>query len=310
MNRYAIAARWAMPRTVCASVGMSSLGGSPTSAASSSSLGRTAMAVTAPTAVTLTRFLAPSKSALGPKMFFAPCSGFRRFGSGFSAPRCGRPPTCTTLTRMPVTRHTATTGAAASPAERACSETSAPRPLWSTTSGVVMSANAARMSVWSTATRCGAVALRANSAASSTTAPLRSALLATWPFLRASWRRLGVAFSVLSPPPPPAISRHPERLERGADAALELVGEPAGGEREGHAQHEQPDRDLGGEAYLEDVELRHDARDDPERGVGEDDGEGDRRGQLERGYEHAGEGVLDPGDHRTDRRGVDERHER
>src|SRR3954454_11753372 len=257
MNRYAIAARWAMPRTVCASVGISSLGGSPTSAASSSSLGSTAMAVTASTAVTLTRFLAPSKSALGPKMFFAPCSGFRRFGSGFSAPRCGRPPTCTTLTRMPVTRHTATTGAAASPAERACSETSAPRPLWSTTSGVVMSANAARMSVWSTATRCGAVALRANSAASSTTAPLRSALLATWPFLRASWRRLGVAFSVLSPP---ATSGHLQRLQSGSDARLELVAQPAGGERERDAEDEQADRDLGREADLEHVELRHDAR--------------------------------------------------
>src|SRR4051794_9267349 len=139
-----------------------------------------------------------------------------------------------------------------------------------------MSANAARMSVWSTATRCGAVALSANSAARSTTAPLRSALLATWPFLRASWRRLGVAFSVLSPPPPPAISGHPQRLERGADAALQLVREPAGGERERHAEHEEPHRDLGGEADLEDVELRHDARDDAECGVREDHRERDR----------------------------------
>src|SRR3954451_15341604 len=126
-----------------------------------------------------------------------------------------------------------------------------------------MSANAARMSVWSTATRCGAVALSANSAASSTSEPLRSALLATWPFLRASWRRFGVAFSVLSLPP---MSGHLQRLEGGRDAALQLVGQPARGERERDAEHEQPDRDLGREADREHVELGHDARDDAERG--------------------------------------------
>src|SRR3954447_1989678 len=113
-----------------------------------------------------------------------------------------------------------------------------------------MSWNASRSEVSSVATRCGAVALRAKSAANMTTAPLRSPDLATWPFLRASDRFLGVAFSVLSP----AMSGDPQRLQRRADAVLELVGDPAGGERERHADDEQADRDLGREADGEDVE--------------------------------------------------------
>src|SRR3954465_8603938 len=104
-----------------------------------------------------------------------------------------------------------------------------------------MSWNASRSEVSSVATRCGAVALRAKSAANMTTAPLRSADLATWPFLRASERFLGVAFSVCSP----AMSGDPQRVERGGDRVLELVGDPAGGERERHAEDEQADRDLG-----------------------------------------------------------------
>src|ERR671932_797315 len=184
--------------------------------------------------------------------------------------------------------HVRMTGAAASAAEPTCSDSSGPSPRWSTTPGVAMSWNASRSDVWSVATRCGAVALSANSAAIMTTAPLRSLDLATWPFLRASCRFFGVAFSVLSLA---AMSGDPQRLERGADAVLELVGDPARGERERHADDEQPDRDLGREADGEDVELRHDARHGAERGVGDDDREDDGRGELDRGDEDAGERV-------------------
>ena len=68
----------------------------------------------------------------------------------------------------------------------------------------------------------------ASRAASRTTAPLRSADLATWPFLRASSRRFGVAFSVLSLPA--MRSRHPQRVESGGDGVLQLVVEPASDE--------------------------------------------------------------------------------
>src|SRR3954454_15443857 len=142
-----------------------------------------------------------------------------------------------------------------------------------------MSANASRSEVSSVSTRCGAVALSANSAASSTIAPLRSWLLATEPFLRASERFLGVAFSVLSPA---AMSGDPQGLQGSGDAALQLVGDPARRERQRHAQDEQPDGDLGGEADREDVELRHDARDDAERGIRDDDRQYDGGGELER----------------------------
>src|SRR5689334_20687086 len=182
---------------------------------------------------------------------------------------CGLPPTCAMLTIRPAAIQVKITGAAARAAEPSCSESSGPRPRWSTTPGVAMSWKASRSDVWSVATRCGAVALSAKSAAIMTTAPLRSALLATEPFLRASARFFGVAFSVLSLA---AMSGHPQRLQRGADAVLELVGDPAGRERERHADDEQPDRDLGREADGEDVELRHDAGDGAERGVGDDHG--------------------------------------
>src|ERR671932_483366 len=225
-----------MPRTVWASVGMSSAGGMPTSAPYSSNFGRTASGVAAPT----------------------------------------------------------------------CSDSSGPSPRWSTTPGVAMSWNASRREVWSVATRCGAVALSAKRAAIMTTAPLRSFDLATWPFLRASCRFFGVAFSVLSLA---AMSGDLQRLERGADAVLELVGDPARGERERHADDEQPDRDLGREADGEDVELRHDPGHGAERGVRDDHGEHHRGGELDRGDEDARERVLDARDHRAERRGAGERDE-
>src|SRR4051812_12767212 len=239
-------------------------------------------------------------------MFLNPEIGLSRLGSGFSAPTWGLPPTWATFTTRAAAMQVKTTGAAASAAEPICSEIRGPRPRWSTTFGVAMSWNASRSEVSSVATRCGAVALRAKSAANMTTAPLRSPDFATWPLLRASERFLGVAFSVLSLP---AMSGDPQRLERGADALLELVGDPAGGEGERDADDEQADRDLGREADGEDVELRDDARDGAERGVGDDHGEHHGRGELDRGDEDAAERVLDARDHRAERRRAGERDE-
>src|SRR3954447_18495830 len=238
-------------------------------------------------------------------MFLNPLIGFSRLGSGFRAAIWGLPPTCATLTSTPAATHVKITGAAASAADLPCAESSGPRPRWLTTSGEEMRRKASRIELCSTSTRCGAVALSANSAANMTTAPLRSPDLATEPFLRACWRFLGVAFSVFSP----AISRDPQRVEGGGDRVLELVGDPARREGQGHAEDEQADRDLGREADLEDVELRHDARDDAERGVGDDHGEHDGRRELHRRDEDAGERVLDARDHRAEGRVVDERHE-
>src|SRR3954465_4128057 len=238
-------------------------------------------------------------------MFLKPAIGLSRLGSGFRAPMWGLPPTWATLMSRAAATHVKITGAAARPADLPWAEMSGPRPRWLTTSGAEIRAKASRIDACSTSTRCGAVALRANSAANMTIAPLRSADLATEPFLRASAFFLGVAFSVFSP----AMSGDPQRVQRGRDRVLELVGDPARGERERHAEDEQADRDLGREADGEDVELRHDARDDAERGVGDDDREDDRRRELHRRDEDAGEGVLDARDHRAERRVVEERHE-
>src|SRR3954453_22736311 len=238
-------------------------------------------------------------------MFLNPLIGFSRLGSGFRAVIWGLPPTCARLTSTPAATHVKITGAAASAADLPCAESSGPRPRWLTTSGEEMRRKASRIELCSTSTRCGAVALRANSAANMTTAPLRSPDLATEPFLRACWRFLGVAFSVFSP----AMSRDPQRMHRGGDRFLELVGDPPRGERQRHAEDEQADRDLRGEADREDVELRHDARDDAERGVRDDHGDHDRGGELDGRHEDAGERRLDARDHRPELRGVDERHE-
>src|SRR3954451_17318836 len=174
-------------------------------------------------------------------MFLKPLIGFRRLGSGFSALTCGLPPTCAMLMRTPAATHVKTTGAAAIAAALAWAGGSGPSPRWVTTAGDEARRRASRIEASSTSTRCGAVALSAKRAANSTTAPLRSADLATEPFLRACWRFLGVAFSVFSP----AISGDPQRLESGGDRVLELVGDPARDERERHAEDEQADRELG-----------------------------------------------------------------
>src|SRR3954447_23090557 len=84
-----------------------------------------------------------------------------------------------------------------------------------------------------------------------TSAPLRSCERATWPFLRASSRRLGVAFSVLSPPLP-AIARHLLRDPKGVEGLTnglgELGAEPPRHERQRDADQQEADEDLGREA--------------------------------------------------------------
>src|ERR1044072_9254577 len=126
-----------------------------------------------------------------------------------------------------------------------------------------------------------------------TSAPLRSWERATWPFLRASWRFLGVAFSVLFS----AISAgHLQGVQRGGHGVLELVADPAGHERQRGADEHEPEGDLGREADGEDVELGHDARDEAERDVGEQDGEHHRRADLDRRAEEGAEGNPGPGE--------------
>src|SRR3954471_2582315 len=110
----------------------------------------------------------------------------------------------------------------------------------------------------------GPKADRASRPASRMKAPLMSAERATWPFLRASSRRLGVAFSVL--PSAMALGRL-EGVEGGHDRGLELVGHEARDERQRDADQRQADDHLGREAGGEDVQLGHDARDHAERGV-------------------------------------------
>ncbi len=72
---------------------------------------------------------------------------------------------------------------------------------------------------------------------------------------------------------------------------------------------EQPDDDLRREADREHVQLRHDARDDPERDVGDQQRDQDRRGDLDgRGEDRREDALGRPDERRQPRRGR-QRHE-
>jgi hypothetical protein len=80
-------------------------------------------------------------------------------------------------------------------------ERTPPRPLLDTICGFAVRASEEAIMAFISSTRRGPQIMSTASEAISTMAAFTSWLLATWPFLRASDRRLGVAFSVLSPAP-------------------------------------------------------------------------------------------------------------
>ena len=86
------------------------------------------------------------------------------------------------------------------------------------------------------------------------------------------------------------------RVEGGADVLLQLAGDPPGDEGQRGPDEQQADDDLRREADGEDVELGHDARDDAERGVGENQREHDRAGDLDRRGHDPGEARVDGAD--------------
>jgi hypothetical protein len=137
----------------------------------------------------------------GPKRFLAPVTGFRRENCGFSAPGVGLIPVCRTFATTPATRQTPAIGPSVSPIVLSVAWNMPFRPApVSITCGWAMLRRPSLIEPSSAEITCGAISVIANSPATSTTAPLASGLLATWPFLRASSRCLGVAFSVLLSP--------------------------------------------------------------------------------------------------------------
>src|SRR3954471_21252046 len=253
MTRYATAARWAIPSTVWAIWGTRSAGSVPTSAPSSLSFGNTARKAIAPTTATLPMDLAASAAMFGPKMFLKPDIGFRRLGSGLSALSDGLSPTWPPPAASPATAQTAITGSAASPTFWPTSTNSEPRPLAVTyLSGSEVRAITSSIACSIRSIIFGPKAESASRPAIRMAAPLTSAERATWPFLRASSRFLGVAFSVLFSAMP---LRDPERVEGLHDGERELVGHEAGDEGQRGADHREADDHLGREADGEDVEL-------------------------------------------------------
>src|SRR3954452_12593794 len=198
-----------------------------------------------PTATTLTMFLRPSTAkCCGLKRFLSPLAGLSFLKLGLIAPGIGFRPTCAMPAIVPASMQANITGNAARPTCLPTIQNSVPMPCSSTTCGVRM-----RSITWTIAIRqCsiifGPVAESARSAASSTAAPLMSVERATWPFLRASARFLGVAFSVRFS----AIAlADPQRVERGLHGGLQLADHEVRDERQRGADQRQADDHLGRE---------------------------------------------------------------
>jgi hypothetical protein len=175
------------------------LGVIPTIWPTFASCGTSASATTAATTATLATAFPDSNTIRGPNTFLIPVAGLMRLMSGLIAPSEGRMPTCAMFAISPAAMHTAAIGATV--ASITCIPVSN-RP-WRPAAvaiacGRAISWNIALIAWPASLTIVGASDEIAIRPAISTSAPLKSVLLATWPFFRASVRRFGVAFSVLS----------------------------------------------------------------------------------------------------------------
>ena len=143
----------------------------------------------------------------------------------------------------------------------------------------------------------------------STSEPPTSAERAICPFLRArSLAVLGRGLSRCAPSVVPSQVFHlphadVQGAERGADGGGHLRGDPAGDERHRGADEQQRHRHLRGEADGEHVQLRHDARDDAEGDVGDQQRDQHRRRDLQGRGEHVGEDLLSAPNQRGELRG-------
>ena len=138
-----------------------------------------------------------SKAAFIPKMFLAPVSGLSFLKSGASAFGDGLKPTWPRLAATPASAQIATTGMAAIATCMPTVMNSSVTPLRLTTSGEDTKLSTPSVASSIRRIMAGPKADSASTAAISTIAPLASCERATWPLARASWRFLGVAFSVL-----------------------------------------------------------------------------------------------------------------
>src|SRR3954447_12763131 len=231
-----------MPRIVCASFETKSPADMPTSAEGSCSLGSTANAVMAPTIRSLVMFLPVSNSTFGPNSCLAPAIGLSFFAFGFRPAELNLGRTCTKLPSRPKPMHVSAIGPTVIPAVLPLCQKICPSVPAVTCRGLDIIPIVERIDWPSVSITCGPQIDSAMRPPMSTSAPLRSCDRAICPFLRASSRRLGVAFSVLSPPP--AISRHLQGLEGGAHALRELDADPVGNERQRRADQQEPDEDL------------------------------------------------------------------
>ena len=132
-------------------------------------------------------------------MFLAPVIGLIFLKSGLIALSDGLSDTWATFTSTPAAAHMAAIGATVPRIVCRNAENSAWSPAALVASpGLEICANVERIEPVTPETIDGPMASRPTRPAASTTEPLRSMLLATWPCLRASFFCLAVGFSVLS----------------------------------------------------------------------------------------------------------------
>src|SRR4051795_7238540 len=125
-----------------------------------------------------------------------------------------------------------------------------------------------------------------------------SGVLPICPSCRAFFRRFGVAFSVLSPPPPPLIGRPPRPERRPSrhrpDQVIGLAGDldhDLRHQAEADADEQERQADLEREAEREGVELGRDAVEHAEGDVRDEQHDDQRPGDLQSGDEQPVEPV-------------------
>src|SRR2546428_8805181 len=209
------------------------------------------VATTAILATAFTRFMAP----LAEKMRFKPFDGLMRPGSGSRSPGFTDHPTCATTAPAPTSAAATQNGARRPPNVSSVRTTSGPTGSSCAATGP-LAASSPASAVRPRASATGAPHEPSASAARRTATGATSGESATWPCLRASSRRRGVALSVRSPAS--GMSESHESPDQAGERRLELGearGEEPDRERQRGAEHEQSDADVHRKADDEHVQL-------------------------------------------------------
>src|SRR5438067_4107163 len=205
------------------------------------------------------------------KLRLRPFAGLTREGSGRRTSGFTDHPTCAITAPEPTSAAAAQNGARSPPNVSSVRTRSGPTGSSCAAIGP-LAASSPASAVRLRASASGAPHEAMASAASRTATGATSGESATWPCLRASSRRRGVARSVRSPAS--GMCESHEAADQAGERRLELGearGEEADGERQRGAEHEESHADVHREADDEHVQLRDRPRQHAEGAVSEEE---------------------------------------